>query len=61
MKTWIYVDGFNLYFGCVKGTPYKWLNIAQLCNVLLSGHQSERIKYFTARVHGRPGDSGDDE
>ena len=56
MKTWVYVDGFNLYFGCVKGTPYKWLNIAHLCDVLLPGHQIERIKYFTARVHGRPGD-----
>src|SRR5438876_812465 len=56
MTTWVYVDGFNLYFGCVKGTPYKWLNIAQLCDVLLPGHQIERIKYFTARVHGRPGD-----
>lgn len=23
MNTYIYVDGFNLYYGAVKGTPYK--------------------------------------
>jgi len=54
VKTWIYVDGFNLYFGCVKGTPFKWLNIAHLCATLLPAHQIERIKYFTAQVHARP-------
>ena len=25
------MDGCNLYYGAVKGTPYKWLNIHQLC------------------------------
>ena len=25
MKTIVYVDGFNLYYGAVKGTPHKWL------------------------------------
>lgn len=55
MKTWVYVDGFNFYFGCVKGTPFKWLDIRQLCTALLPGHQVDRIKYFTAHVHARPG------
>ena len=31
MKTNIYIDGFNLYYGCVKDTPYKWLDLAKLC------------------------------
>lgn len=35
MKTIVYVDGFNLYYGAVKGTPYRWLNIARLCALLL--------------------------
>ena len=28
MKTYMYVDAFNLYFGCVKGTPHKWLDLS---------------------------------
>jgi len=27
MKTIIYIDGFNLYYGCLKDSPYKWLNV----------------------------------
>jgi hypothetical protein len=23
MRTYIYVDGFNLYYGALKNTPYK--------------------------------------
>lgn len=30
IKTNIYIDGYNLYYGCLKHTPYKWLNIEQL-------------------------------
>lgn len=58
MKTYVYVDGFNLYYGAVKGTPHKWLDIAKMCQLLLPKHQIERIKYFTARVSARPGDPG---
>jgi uncharacterized LabA/DUF88 family protein len=54
MKTYVYVDAFNLYFGCVKGTPYKWLDLAKLCGILLPQHQIERIKYFTAHVKSLP-------
>jgi hypothetical protein len=52
MKTYVYVDAFNLYFGCVKNTPYKWLDLSKLCAILLPQHQIERIKYFTAYVQG---------
>ena len=58
MKTYVYVDAFNLYFGCCKGTPYKWLDISKLCGFLVPGHSVERIKYFTARIQPRPGDPG---
>lgn len=51
----VYIDGFNLYYGCVKGTPYKWLNIAELCRLSLPKHyQIHRIRYFTALVKPRP-------
>lgn len=55
MKTNVYIDGFNLYYGCVKGTPYRWLNLAQLCQVLLPTDCIHRIRYFTALVQPRPG------
>lgn len=57
MKTNIYIDGFNLYYGCVKGTPFRWLDVARLSSLLLpKGHQIHRIRYFTARVSARPKD-----
>lgn len=53
MRTWVYVDGFNLYYGAVKGTPFKWLNPVELARrVLPAGHVIERLKYFTAHVSG---------
>lgn len=55
-KTNVYVDGFNLYYGCVKGTPYKWLDVGKLCRMLLPGHEIHRIRYFTALVVPRPDD-----
>ena len=56
MKTIVYMDGFNLYYGAVKGTPYKWLNVMTLCRLLLPKNQIAQIKYFTAPVTARPND-----
>lgn len=56
MNTYVYVDGFNLYYGAVKGTPYKWLNIFDLSQRLLKKNKLLKIKYFTALVTARPGD-----
>lgn len=59
MKTIVYVDAFNLYYGAVKDTPYKWLDIGALCHaMLLPENDVAGIKYFTARVQPRPGDPG---
>ena len=55
-STNVYVDGFNLYYGTTKGTPYKWLDIGHLCRLLHPNNSINRIKYFTARVSTRPGD-----
>ena len=52
----IYIDGFNLYYGAVKGTPYRWLNLAELCRLLLPRDEIVQIKYFTALVNPRPSD-----
>ena len=50
----VYVDGFNLYYGAVRDTPYKWLDIERLCGLLLPGYRIHRIRYFTALVTPRP-------
>ena len=53
MRTRVYVDGFNLYYGALKGTPFKWLNLVELAYHLLpAGHTVDRLNYFTARVSG---------
>lgn len=55
----VYVDGFNLYYGCLKKTPYKWLNIDQLCQFLKPKDTTiQQIKYFTALVSARANDPG---
>ena len=58
MTTNVYIDGFNLYYGTVKNTPYRWLNLAELCHLLLPGDHIKRIKYFTAKVKALPRDPG---
>ena len=30
MRTRVYIDGFNLYYGAVKGTSFKWLDLVEL-------------------------------
>jgi uncharacterized LabA/DUF88 family protein len=54
----VYVDGFNLYYGAVKGSPFKWLDIAALCRRMLPNDAIQSIEYFTAIVSARPGDPG---
>lgn len=56
IKTYIYVDGFNLYYGVLKRTPYKWLDLDALCRQILPANEIVKIKYFTARVKPRSND-----
>ncbi|MDE2720151.1 hypothetical protein [Candidatus Palauibacter polyketidifaciens] len=53
MRTRVYVDGFNLYYGALKDTAFKWLDPVKLAYQLLPGGYSvSKLKYFTARVSG---------
>jgi len=52
----VYVDGFNLYYSVLKGTPYKWLNLERLFYLLFPRDDIVAIKYFTAKVKPRPND-----
>jgi hypothetical protein len=54
-RTIIYVDGYNLYYRALKGTSHKWLNIKALAErVLEPTNQIVGVRYFTARVSGKP-------
>ena len=57
MRTIVYVDGFNLYYGSLKGTPFKWLDLAEYFRKTLPkekrpGHLSGRA----AKVSPLPND-----
>jgi 6-hydroxy-3-succinoylpyridine 3-monooxygenase len=50
MKTVVYVDGLNLYYGVLRGTKFKWLNLYELFqdHVLDSATRVEKVRYYTA-------------
>ena len=50
-KTRVYIDGYNLYYGLLKGTPWKWLDLELFSKGLLNpDHEIVSIDYFTAPV-----------
>lgn len=65
MRTRIYVDGYNLYYSCLKGTHFKWLDLLNLFesqifpSILMPGGkplmgtavlEPVAIKFFTANI-----------
>lgn len=53
IRSYVYVDGFNLYYGALRRTEFRWLDLVKLAyQVLPNGHAVECLKYFTARVSG---------
>jgi len=56
-RTYVYVDGFNFYYGAVRGTPHKWCDLGALFGNLLPAHDVLATKYFTARTKPRPNDA----
>jgi len=56
-KTIIYIDGFNLYYGLLRFSHCKWLDVVSFASSLLprpEEHEIIDIKYFTARVNYDP-------
>jgi NYN domain len=53
-KVNVYIDGFNLYYGALRLTPFKWLDLSRVCQALLPTDTLHEINYFTARVSARP-------
>jgi hypothetical protein len=56
VKAAVYIAGFNLYYGALKGTPYKWLDVEALARRLAPTDQLVAVRYFTARVRPQPND-----
>ena len=52
-KTYVYIDGFNLYYGALKDSPYRWLDIKEMCHLILPQNEIVKINYYTARVKDR--------
>ncbi len=61
MDTFFYIDGFNLYYGCLRRSPYRWLDISQMCGLALPRHRPAAVKYFTARIGAQPWDPDGDQ
>jgi uncharacterized LabA/DUF88 family protein len=51
----VYVDGFNLYYGSLRNTPYRWLDLVRLCELMLPEEEILEVKYFTAIVDSPEG------
>ena len=56
MKTNVYIDGFNLFYGCLKGTRDKWLDLGAFCQAALPNDTINHIRYFTALVKSNSSD-----
>jgi uncharacterized LabA/DUF88 family protein len=54
MRAVLYVDGFNLYYRCLKGTPYRWLDLERLAATLMPRDKVVGLRYFTAHVRPSP-------
>ena len=51
--TIVYVDGFNLFYGALKGSNHKWLDLeSYFLKVRNNDDKLLSIKYFTSLIHG---------
>jgi uncharacterized LabA/DUF88 family protein len=58
MATGIYIDGLNLYYGALRGSSHKWLDLEKFVRLLLPNDEIAFIRYFSARVNSRYGETG---
>ena len=52
-RTFVYVDGFNLYYRALAQKQHKWLSLYALAKQILDPENNIiAIRYYTARVSG---------
>jgi uncharacterized LabA/DUF88 family protein len=58
-----YIDGYNLYYSRLRGTPYKWLDIVALFETIVHeqcpDNELIEVKYFTAPIKASFANHGD--
>lgn len=54
MRTQVYIDGYNLYYGVLRRSTYKWLDVYRLFReqLLLPETELLEVRYYTAPVLG---------
>jgi hypothetical protein len=51
MRTIVYVDGYNLYYGLLRKSPHKWLDLYSLFqNHVLDQADVLEVRYYTAPI-----------
>lgn len=60
MRAKVYIDGYNFYYGYLKGHPErKWLDLSTFARALVKpGIDFVGVDYFTARIKTYPYDPG---
>ena len=63
MDTIIYIDGYNLFYGCLKHTSFKWLDLHKLFAEQIVRVQNPianvtQIKFFTADIKAKIASQG---
>ena len=53
----VYIDGFNLYYGLLRRTPHRWLDLSAFARTLLPAYDIVLVRYFTARLKPLPWDA----
>ena len=61
MRTIVFVDGYNLYYGMLRRSRYKWLDLFALFHDHALGPEAEviEVRYYTAPVLGKMSDDAD--
>ena len=52
----LYVDAWNLFYGALSRTRYKWLDLRAMAELMLPDHEIVGIKYYSALLLERPGE-----
>ena len=56
-RTIVYIDGSNLYYGLLRDSTDKWLDLMLFVKSLLrDDHEIAMIKYFASRVIDKSSD-----
>jgi len=58
LRTICYVDGYNLYYGCLKNTSDKWLIFDKIVKIQQPNSELLKIKYFTSPIKAKVASRG---